>query len=513
MGSAIGDYIHYRANNYLHYGINRIPEGPSGGAGDALKVQRTMLEQALNQSRNKGINKNNSLELTRRLRWLMEPTMDAVTSKVPAEDYNLLWNLLIPFFQQEFGEAAEQIQRSTANISAGPSVDNFKKIKQKANQDFMYASTIRDRLRSIREAIRVGQYTITDVDGNSRKIKYTQKELDLLINLKKSIEKDISDLEATVRSKFASAQIGENGQWAKRGQQLDIDSMKGIVDKVNLLSTLGRGTVNLYKGTLFEYMIAVAPLIGQKLTLTAVKNAIDSCVKGGEKTSVTYDPAMFSDKINLANVLSSNYKINDGLWEANKSSQDKVDVTITLGEGDQAQTLNISAKNKNIRGEHAQPIKLTESSPMLALLASLGNNAFVNHYLNQAVDHPYAGVSTFMGNLTGDVYNDMKKIMALSLAEKALRGYKTGANQADVFVLNDNATGMITVKNIADILEDFIGRDYSSLIVEDQNGNTLSQLCIPMSWSEAGAYDRITKVLAAVHNIKLTISITPSYFY
>jgi hypothetical protein len=33
-----------------------------------------------------------------------------------------------------------------------------------------------------------------------------------------------------------------------------------------------------------------------------------------------------------------------------------------------------------------------------------------------------------------------------------------------------------------------------------------------MEWSEVGAYDRIAKILAAVHNVKLSVTLNPSLF-
>ena len=415
-----------------------------------------------------------------------------------ATEYNEIWNILVEFLNQEFEDAIGKIHRDTLNITPTPIIKDFSKISPKKGQVQIQTKTIQSRIDMITAALESGTLT----EGQQ---KILEKIYDEII------------VETSKLSQQAQTALSEMGAVGKN-TLLDLSETKNLIKTINKAAGISTGLTNLQKGTLFEYLIAVAPLIGQGLTGKALRDAVYSAIGGNgpmfnqvlqlsqasgmATSSVRFDPNSFLSLSNEAwsNILGSNYHLNDSIFVANKPTQDKVDVTISFTPG--GKQYRVSAKNVNITGRSAQPIHLVQGMSFLSALSNIKSHEFVNHYLNQHVARvPYSLQSMFAAS---------EAVLNLSIMEQAWRGYKSSAAQADVMLVNNNMTGEIEIINIGDILEDlFDGTESLNLLNIDPNVN---RLIFPMEWSEVGAYDRIAKILAAVHNVKLSVTLNPSLF-
>ena len=501
MGNKIGDYIHYHAINYLKYGINHVGQTSGASAQVSMDTQKRKIQESIRNTQR--MSKVDKKELQRRLKWLMSPPYEnggVYSDSESAQEYNELWNLLLEFFEFEFGDAVGRISRSTANIFEGMQVQDLNKINVKYNKQDVMASTILKNLQAIVQAYQ-NQFSMI----NGKKYYYSDAEMEILHNTLGEISQALEQLGSEVQGKMAALVAGERSDF-----KIDLQSAKDVIQAINKIAIRSRGTANLAKGTLFEYMIAVAPLIGKKLTTDALREAVatslgvggsyagssSGSVKGYQSTAVQFDAKLFSDSANWDQILTQGYvQKNDLIWEARKPSQDKVDVTIQMRPD--GKNFNISAKNVNLTGANSRGITLVSNTSLLQLLSHLDSD-FATHYLNQHVLRVNSHVQ-----VRPDMYTEAKTIMNLSLLEQALRGFKNGAEKADVFVVNDNITGEIQVLNMGDILSDFInaGELISNFVVEPD----VNSLMFPMEWAQGSYSERITRILAAVHSNKITM--------
>lgn len=533
--SGIGDYIHYRAINYVKFGTGRAPNYGPTTANWAVADQKARLMEVAKISKSNGLGKDGK-KFARYIEWLMRPP-DARSNGYPdresAELYNLAWEALIPFLEQEFGYAADRISRASGNIFALiGGVNGFNKIKIKKEQKSIYASTIVKRLDMIEQALSKGSYSVVDkLTGNTKDVRYTESELNELQTFYTKLMMMKRQLSQEVQSKLDAVQIQNNGKVRQvlQNTQLDIpldQSIYDFVNQINSLSSLGRGAAAQYKGQLFEWMVVAAAYIAQGLSGDALKEAIAvgignaSALNGGifntswtgkNTTSVQYDSKDFISSADLSKILSNNYQQVGDLYVANNATQDKVDVQISMPSTG-IKTLNLSIKNKNLTAPRAQPVDLVKDSPLLVMLASLQNHEFVNHYLNQHMEHAYRADTTYLMNKASFAYNETARVLTLSIVERAFRGYKQNAAKADIFVINDNITGKVQIIDMADILTDLLTMDMNSMLSYVKIQPDLMTLTFPNTWSENSAEDRINKILANIHNMKVVVNIASSYF-
>lgn len=490
--SGIGDYVHFHTVNYIKWGINHVGnEGSSAAeAGTFSQKQRDKIDQSIINF-NTGLTSLERQDLATKLTYLMRPPADA---KVYAEGqsaaiYNELWSALMPFFESEFGDAVERIERATANIFSGVQIEGFKKIKIEKGQSQVYASTIQSRIDTLTNALK-----------NPNGI-YSASELSTIQKLMSQINEEKNKLVDNAKNKLA--QLNAN----QVDSLINLDDAKDLIRAINAATIVSNGTTNLQKGTLFEYMIAVAPLVGKNVTATAIQQALLNVVGTSGKSSVVFDPKDFDANVDLESVLGSSYQLNDNLYVANHATQDKVDVQLQMSPG---RTVNISAKNINLTGVNARGVHLVSGTSLLAGFASLGNNELVTHYLNQ---HAFgaAGMSYYAKGNMSTIYNDTADILKLSLVQKALQGYKKGVATADVFIINDNLTGTIKIFNMSDLLEKIMKTGFTENLVNIVPD--IGAINIKNNFHHGSYADRITDILSQIHSYKVTIALQPGIFF
>lgn len=498
MSDRIGDYVHFHTINYINWGINHV--GVSGStAADAssfVQTQKDKIDRSITTFGNT-MTSSERQELATQLTWLMRPPSDSklYPQNQSIEAYNELWTVLLSFFQEEFGDAVDRIERSTANIFAGVQIADFKKITIEKGQSQVQAKTIQTRLDAIANALK---------NPNGM---YSQAELNTINKLYQDIVAEKNKLTGETAAKLS--QLGISGQ----NSLLDLNETQDLIRAINKATAISSGITNLQKGTLFEYMIAVAPLIGKNLTGKALRDAVEEALAGvvgtTGKSSVTFDPQMFDTEADLASILKGtySYNVNDNLFVANHMTQDKVDVQLQLST---KKTVNVSAKNINLSGANSRGVHIVSGMSLLSGFASINNASLVTHYLNQ---HAFGrgGLSYYAQGNLGSIYDSTSDILKISLIQQALEGYKQGSAKADVFIINDNTSGTIKIYNMSDLLEHIMKVGFVEQLVNMQPDISAIHL---NNTFHAGSYaGRITDILSQIHSYKVTIALMPGIFY
>lgn len=488
MAGAIGDYVHFHAQNYIKWGINRVGNtGSSAGEAAAFaQAQKDKLQKSASIP-SSGLTIEERADLQKRLTWLMNPPSD---SKYDPDPYDEIWKMLLPFFENEFGDAVQRIERATANVLAGVKIDDFKKIRIEKDQKAVKVETIQNRLDAINQAI---------LKAKAKNGGYTKAEVAVLKkvvdNLKQQGQKFIQEV---------------NGQFQYIGVpgKIDLDSDgRNFISAINAAAAASSGTANLQKGTLFEYMIAVAPLIGKNASMDAVRKAIEGVVGTSGKTEVKFDPTHFASEADMGSILGSYYqKTNDNLYQSYHKTQDKVDVKLILESG---HTAKVSAKNVNLSGFNSRGVHIVSGMSLLSGFDSVENPGLVTHYLNQ---HSFtsAGLSFYSKSSYSNIYDSSSEALKLSLIYKALIGYKTTADTADLFIINDNLTGQVRVFDMSSLYDKILKYGIAQSCMEMTPD--ISLIKIANLWNQGSYAARITNILRQIHNYKLTIALSPSLF-
>lgn len=559
MSAKIGWYIHFRANNYLKFGTNYYGQSSNfGGLSSIIQQQQMTLSQtAISSQALGGIDPKVKKKFLDTLKIFMK--QDELDPGQVDPDYALVWQTLLPFFEKEFGETAQMINKSLGNISSiVPVVNDLKKIKE--GKSDINLKTLADRAIAITNAYTDGKYKLFDRSGNLVKtVPYSQVAQNKLGIEVKKIEAAMDSLYNEVVSRCSSEQLADTAvaNRLKKAQfKLSDPRVQSILTSINTLLSVGRGAANNYKGTLFEWMVVASMYVASGLTGDALAQTLKQALEGaGKEGAQLFNlPAFATGKIetkvefnkndffvgmgstgsaNMQKILGTHYIQQGDLFIANNATQDKVDTVIKLGP--EGQTYNLSLKNANLSSPFTPSnIDLVSNASLLSLLSSIENHELVNHYLNQRARAMMRTVTTGKGKrktsseikarnqyntelaarltMHGGIYAETQKVIALSLFEKALRGYKKNAAKADLLLINDNLTGTVQLFSMGDMLQQFMAMDienlYKYLIIRPE----LSKLEFPMEWDNNSALDRITTLLQTVHSNKITIEVHPYFF-
>ena len=93
---------------------------------------------------------------------------------------------------------------------------------------------------------------------------------------------------------------------------------------------------------------------------------------------------------------------------------------------------------------------------------------------------------------------------------EALEGYKTGAQQADFFVVNDNATGQVKIYSVAQLVLDAIDQIDNFVKVTTNGDNDIENIRFANDFQIKSYDQRITKLIGDVHAQKITVGLNPN---
>ena len=502
--SAIGDYIHYTAYGYLAFGTSPMTSNKKNYKMDfksAKKIQQQKNQTSLKALRQVTLTQTERQEIENQLESLMKPS----GNKEEQDFTNRLWEDLKTIFSQEFNTAILDIQRETAQISkiTSQSVANqVKKIqdKNRTEKGWVGAKTILDRV-SIFNSI---------INNLSSSTSYKEKLQEQLKKIYTEIEKMMGIAEGAISKTGYPALQKLMPVKLKNGKTNTFNwiSAQNTVAEINKMVKLVNGVVNVAKGTLFQMMIAVSPLIGKNYSMEQLQQAIQTVI-GGEKSSVTFDSRIFSDKINMKNILSKGYRQkNQYLYESVLESQNKIDVILTWND----KKLNVSAKNLNFSGKDASPyVHLVSGASLLALISTMDTN-FVNHYLNLFSLHRR---NVYKENGYEEKIDTRfkylpqahaaKTIVAESLLISAFIGYKQ-EDKANIFIVNDNTTGRVKVYNIIDLIERLMFFNDNEIESFISIKPSLDFLYFNNIFNIGGETARLESLLNEVHGNKISVA-------
>ena len=475
--SAIGDYVHYSAAGYKQHGITL-----RGDADDGASVFNNQRQKIIDsQIKQQAFTAAERKELEDAITKLMRPSNN---DDIQALDE--LWEALIKEFEKEFdNDIAGEISRQTANIGYSYK-GGVRKIQKSKGGNIRYSTILR----------RVGQ-----INNYIQKISDGASNKEELINDVENIYQLVSELSGETRANLQATGYNietkkATGQTTVRGKMYTWDEAESVITAINKLAAKSMGAANLQKGTLFEYIIAVAPLVGQGEALQKLQEFISKVVGTSDRSSVTFDSKDFSAAVDLQKVLGTNYTydVSDKLYSTTGVHQNKVDVEL----GFKNKTVGVSAKNINLRAGH--DIHLLSGASMLSILANSGND-YANHYLNV--------VATHGNNALGSVLNLAHESFKISALLMAFEGYRNSlSGKANVFVINDNTTGKVRVYNIADLIVSATSELNSYTVTA--NGNSVDSIQLRNEWNDDGYPGRITDLLASVHAQKISVALSPN---
>ena len=476
--SAIGDYVHYSALGYINHGTTLRGQPDTFGAA-VFNAQRSKIIQS--QIGKEAFTATERTNLEEAITQLMRPT--GTDEEVAA--INELWNEMVRAFEQEFqNDVAGQISRATANIGSSNPLTGVKKIQKSEGGGVRY-STILTRIGQINNSIQL----IPNSKSKQELMQRVENIYDMVSQLSGETRNILAATGYNLETKKATGEMTVNSRmytWDEAGP---------VLSAINRLAAKSQGAAGLQKGTLFEYMIAVAPLVGQGGGLQKLQESINHVVGTTGKSHVTFDPNDFAPAVNLGKVLGNTYRYNANthLYSSTIAAQDKVDVELTFN----GKTTGVSAKNINLQSGF--DIHLLSGTSMLSLLAGIGAD-YANHYLNV--------VATQGNYMLSSLINLAHESFRVSALLMAFEGYRAGAAKADVFIVNDNTTGRVRVYNIADLV--LAATSTVNSFAVTANGGPISAIQLKNEWNEGGYPGRITELLASVHAQKISVTLSPS---
>lgn len=465
--AGIGDYIHYKKENYRKYGTTI--KGPSnyGQATSIFVEQRNALKNRIPSTTS-----NNLQSLENFLNGMMYGRSGE--EEYDAQAIQELQNRVSQVFTEKYSNFG-------LNFSKGMEV--YYKGNQKATQEkSIKITTLEKYLQTIKSM----------ADGS--------------IQLSKSANVDMITGVINQLEMYLNSYSGENGivDLTKDGSARDLLAQ---INKVLKMQSIPKA---LAIGDAFEYWLALASQYGgAKAVEVSDQLIIDTLVKGGNRSNPIISLNNFSDEyVNMDELMRSGafnrgwQPINDSTgFMFNKPTQDKLDMVFNW-EGDE---LKVSAKNYKLTSSGSL-IHLVSGTSLLYLIS--GENVdFVNHWLNCI-----SGTDSIGGKILQSAHIAMK----LTILVKALTGMGTSssANVADTFILNNRTQQHIYVRSMGQILN-----NVENLITKDINGVRFSGYPnrIPNKWigakqgpmSRVSAQARISNLIAALHTYNISVSITP----
>ena len=292
-----------------------------------------------------------------------------------------------------------------------------------------------------------------------------------------------------------------------RGRQL-VSMHRNLLDDLRDLAKdiFKLGSKAAIEGELAEAVLSAAGAMiaakGQQGANDIIKELIEGFTQGSSRSVNIINKNSIYSKVDQSTLFSgSGYSDIGFRWETKSRIQGKIDNVITLDDS----TLLVSTKNYALNNPMKKHITLVSGTNMIYLLQT--ESAFINHYLNQAVDS-YNQYGKKVGPPAAVVYR-ANEIMKEMLAIKALAGGSLKGNpvisgkMANIFAVNDKSQpcGFRVIS---------MGALFSN-IRNNLNDITIQPNILTKVWTNkydntAGA--RITKLLTEVRKMKISASIS-----
>lgn len=473
--SGVGDYIHYHTENYKKFGTTE--NGPSNYSEASLSIQRRMTKMHdLAKKMHLKYGNGQIEKLEKFMNSIFYPS-EKGRNNLEEQQFAQMKRYVESEFEKAFdgfGVNWEQgmsvYVKGRTEIGKGTQVRTLQKVYNQLQSAFARVSSANTKAK-----IEQAQQAITSA-------------LDQLAQMNIGADAQVS--------------IGKN--------------LENSDDLITAVNNALRATMynNAAVGYIFE--LALAAFSGQmsdrvgQIAVETVNAAMQGAARSNPNIRIDvmdkrfFDADLFGKEINRG-------RTNIGVWQRTEDgtsfqftapTQDKLDVALSFD----GEMYNITAKNyANIM---QRDIHIVSGTSLLSMILD-DDVDFINHYLNITATNP--GESGY--NLTL-----AHQAMKLTILLKSLSGIGTSAvgSTADVLVVNDRASRHIYIRSIGDLIDKIVqqldrideymkihglGRDGTLNIRNDYIGDAPS---------DADAQVRITKLLAQLHNTKISVSLKGS---
>lgn len=504
-GFLIGNYIHYRASNYLKYGTT-MSQKSSGRALNLEKIledkhafikmqfqaqQSDKFKEQYQETLNYLFGKEGSLLSKKEEQEALEKEF----KKIVQEKFP---NIIIDYatLNTDGASALQQIDINK-RVSKGKTRMSFDFIEKQIDElsKFMYRQEIKD--------------------------KYSEKELKQHRNILQRITKIEQEMFT-----MAKAGVGYSPAFVKMSKKNKASTGLGLnLAKLNLkqksffsdlnylISLYNISNKSIIQGELGELSAAFAGAKMQGIGANELKKFIEEAMIGDKnKTSSGYWQADFSSTfVNLAKLGETkgweHHSDNGGYVKAIMPTQNKIDIQIETPEGKKT----LSVKNYNLKNRST--ISAMTGVSFLTLIQNENQDNFINHYFNITAEHPAPDDNEVpLMQIRDRIHSLMKQIIlinaltGLNISKTALDGMKSNQDVAKYFVINDSSkSGKFKIFTMSELLNLATGDQagFSKFAkVSGYNDPTWDNM-----WAESGPQERITKILMQAHQMKLHVGI------
>lgn len=509
MSNKIGDYIHYRYQNYLDHGTTYKKEENF----DITKLANEHRSAMLSFVNQRGIKQKQNIKSTleSELNFFYGNNLDDISNfGYTKEEQMEIQDLVIEGVQKAITADHPNVDLEGVNWK------NLKALRTSEIQptinskygtfgqgDYTWTHAIESRLHELVQVIK-GTHPSGQV--------LSQDDIKRVQRLQKEYTKICAEIQQEVRSKKLSPKAAYR-KFTIAGNE----GRKSFVSELNSLIGKAKSAIlTKVQGYLGEYVPVItqqvlhnfARIKAGEITRNELLAGLDSSlVVGEDKMARLLDAGKF-----MGGGTNSN---KDSFWISNinataQGKDDKIDLYLEMPDGEKIPT---SAKNVNLKSGYG--VGILSGSSYLKMLQDYP--VFANHYINVTSEHARGGVFPF-----ADDVKKMHQAMKVMIAAYALAGGLYGRNEqtgeighsqkAELFLVNDNSDpqGNFKIYFIADIIKNInINTD---LLFGYDNPEWENVFIVDHENPTKAAYRRCAKILAEIHAAKYKISISPEAF-
>lgn len=457
----IGDYIHYKIDNYRKYGTYRPDMSNDGSSySSAQSIYNEQHQKILNTIKSSNTSMSNLQQLSVQLTQLIygNPSLSNANNEI----FQKFRDTIERIFSEKFSNFG-------INWETGMTV-------------YPKLSTIKDKS--------------FNKDRLERYINKLNQEMNRLSSGLTSLKSShsLNQIASTIEELERCLQdIENNNEYIE-----NITISDNLLNNINMALTAETLPMSLAIGDIFEDFLGVAQYVLSGKIDTVTDDLIKESIVGTSgKSVVTIDQSKFSSEFVKFDSSGDLYVTDDLKYKIQSNvTQDKLDVIFDWN-GDQ---LNITAKNYKL-ADSSSMIHLVSGTSLLYLIQN-ENPHFVNHWLN--LMSGASRKSKYLDNL-----QEAHLAMKITIFAKALTGQGLGrTGEADTFVLNWRSRRIVYVLPVNRII---------ATAAKDLDGcvkiTGYPSAGIGSSWVGSKEFDmgnamqRITALLGKIRASKITVQI------
>jgi hypothetical protein len=451
--SAIGNYIHLNFKNYQQYGTAQYGESPQYFI-NSYNAQKAKNQQQIQVLKNRDISQATLEELKRRV----------------ANESNQNEARQLAQLQLNYSQAENDFSTNTKAKILSEVGKNIGKVTYLTNKNIISDNS----LVKIEEAIKYRNRLYDNIDSLNKDMENPNHKFK---DLEGRIQTIINNFDGFFNSLGISTIYGNLSSLFKiKADSNTLTALKAFVQTISL-NEANKATFNgVYGETLVNMADDVAQNLGQKELINYTKEALKT---GAITSTFQIDETMISKEVQQ--IFQQDTGIN--LYQI-RSSQNKVDASITIKNQKVEASVKAYTPKGNILTPHLQDVSLISS-----LVTT--ENQFGNHWLNLHMQSAK--------NMSSNT-SDADEILKQHIAYEALAAgnlLKTDATIADTFVAIDVVKGRVYVQRISDILSN----DFSSFIFKPVLQSLTFENNRADTWEQ-----RISNILQQIHQNKISVS-------